>query len=70
MGTANMTKLLIVPTAYTEAKDDSNEAKESITELQKLDSLPCLRHAVQRRRNASHLISTCVNVTQSFINDI
>ncbi|XP_041965553.1 sodium/hydrogen exchanger 10-like isoform X1 [Alosa sapidissima] len=57
VGTANTTKLLIVPTAHL-------ETKESCPELQKLNSVPCLRHAAQRRSSkhtGSGLLKTVVS---------
>ncbi|CAB1323366.1 unnamed protein product, partial [Coregonus sp. 'balchen'] len=42
LGTANTTKLLIVPSAHS-------EMKRTVSELSRLDSVPCLRHAAQRR---------------------
>lgn len=50
VGTANITKLLIVPSASAKPMDS-----KSTIDLEKNTSLPCLRHAAQRRSNLPHL---------------
>lgn len=58
VGTANVTKLLIVPSASAEAKDNSS------SELERKNSLPCLRHAAQRRSSrhaGSGMLKTVVS---------
>ncbi|XP_020311239.2 sodium/hydrogen exchanger 10 [Oncorhynchus tshawytscha] len=42
LGTANTTKLLIVPSEHS-------EMKQTVSELPRQDSVPCLRHAAHRR---------------------
>ncbi|KAJ7997849.1 hypothetical protein DPEC_G00216430 [Dallia pectoralis] len=47
LGIANTTKLLIVPSAHS-------KVKHSVSELSRLDSVPCLRHAAQSRAASRH----------------